>query len=92
MSVRTASIRTVATVAAAGLLATMFTASTAFAATKTEANAEAPAPAATKAQPDGDKRLYCVRDKPTGTRITREKCMTRTQWADRGFDVDNPDA
>lgn len=92
MSVRTASIRTVATAAAAGLLATMFTASTAFAATKTEAYAEAPPPAVTKAKPDSDKRLYCVRDKPTGSRLTREKCMTRAQWADRGFDVDNPDA
>ncbi len=89
MSVRTASIRTVATAAAAGVLATMLTASTAFAATKTETNAEAPAPA--KTQANSDKRLYCVRDKPTGTRLTREKCMTRAQWADRGFDVDNPE-
>lgn len=89
MSVRTASIRTVATAAAAGLLATMLTASTAFAATKTEINAEASAPA--KTQANSDKRLYCVRDKPTGTRLTREKCMTRAQWADRGFDVDNPE-
>lgn len=92
MSVRTTSIRTVATAAAAGLFATMFTASTAFAATKTEANAEAPAPSVTQVKPDGDKRLYCVRDKPTGTRLTREQCMTRAQWAARGFDVDNPDA
>lgn len=92
MSVRTASFRTVATAAAAGLLATMFTASTAFAATKTEANAEAPAPATAKAQAEGDKRRYCVRSNPTGSRITREKCKTRDEWAKLGFDVDNPDA
>ena len=93
MSVRTTAIRTIAAAATAGLLATLFTASAASAATNVASNAaEAPPPVSAKTQPNDEKRLYCVRLVPTGTRIEREKCMTRAQWADRGFDVNNPHA
>ncbi|OYW22974.1 MULTISPECIES: hypothetical protein [unclassified Sphingomonas] len=95
MSVRNATIKTVSLAATAGLFATVFGASAAFAAVKAEGNTaaatEAPAPAPEKATAANDKRLYCVRSNPTGSRITREKCMTKAQWASRGFDVDNPE-
>jgi hypothetical protein len=97
MTVRNLSFKTVLLAATAGLFATVFGASAAFAAVKPEANtavaAEAPAPVTTreKATAANDKRLYCVRSNLTGSRITREMCMTKAQWAMRGFDVDNPE-
>lgn len=97
MSVRNATIKTVSLAATAGLFATVFGASAAFAEVKPESNTaaatEAPAPVATpeKATAANDKRLYCVRFNSTGSRIPWKKCMTRAQWASRGFDVDNPE-
>lgn len=31
-------------------------------------------------------RRHCVKDTPTGTRIERKDCRTRTQWLAYGFD------
>lgn len=95
MSVRTATIRTLATAATAGVVATLFTASTAFAAIApvNTTTVEAPAPLAAapaKAQPGQDKNRYCFLIDATGSRITRQICKTRTEWAARGIDVDHP--
>ncbi len=95
MSVRTATIRTLATAATAGIVATLFTASTAFAAIApaNTTTVDAPAPLAAapvKAQPNQDKQRYCVLVDITGSRIPHQICQTRTEWAARGFDVDHP--
>ncbi len=95
MSVRTATIRTLATAATAGVVATLFTASTAFAAIApaNTTTVEAPAPLAAapaKAEQGQDKRRYCARIKTSGSMITPKICKTRTEWAARGVDVDHP--
>ena len=38
-----------------------------------------------------DKRQYCVRYTPTGSRLEKRACKTRAQWWAEGVDVDNPD-
>ena len=95
MSVRTTTIRTLATIATVGVAANLFTASTAFAAIApaNTTTVEAPAPLAAapaKAEPGQDKHRYCVLIETTGSRITRQICKTRTEWAARGVDVDHP--
>lgn len=95
MSVRTATIRTLATAATAGVVATLFTASTAFAAIApaNTTTVEAPAPLAAapaKVQPRQDKTRYCALVDITGSRIPRQLCKTRAEWADRGVDVEHP--
>ncbi|OQW79712.1 MAG: hypothetical protein BVN32_02705 [Proteobacteria bacterium ST_bin14] len=95
MSVRTATIRTLATAATAGVVATLFTASSAFAAIApaNTTTVEAPAPLAAapaKAQQGQDKRRYCALIEITGSRVAHRICKTRAEWAARGLDVDHP--
>ncbi|OYY91046.1 MAG: hypothetical protein B7Y45_04980 [Sphingomonas sp. 28-66-16] len=34
-----------------------------------------------------DKRRYCIVDTPTGSRIARKTCHTRSEWTDLGVDI-----
>jgi len=56
------------------------------------ANAPAPAPAekpAGNSTAQTDNRKYCITMEPsTESRISKRKCMTKSQWAEMGVKVD----
>ena len=48
----------------------------------------APATASRPAQ-TGPATVYCIQYEPeTGSRIARQECMTKKQWAEKGVNVD----
>jgi len=57
--------------------------------TATAAILATPATASRPAAQNGPATVYCVQhEAETGTRIRRQECLTKKQWADRGINID----
>lgn len=58
------------------------------------AAASAPAFAETSAKAKmierNGKTLYCVKDEMTGSRMAKQVCLTKEEWAQRGVTVNSP--
>lgn len=92
MVMRTRFIGSVGAALAAGLLVTAIApASAAPQPSRAAQTEEASGNTTAAAAPKADKRQYCIRYTPTGTRIERKTCKTKADWLADGVDIDNPE-